>query len=229
MRLVYVHGINQINTDPVSAKQAWDLDLFGRENPNSRLVYWGDLSVVQQMKMGLSFSDLMLCEILKLGTANALLKDVHNYFYEDYVRIEVLRRFTRALPEDPTEPCVVIGHSQGSVIAYDGLIQAEIHHNCKSFITMGSPLGLHTVMAELRRFNNLSSLPVPKQIKKWNNYRDRLDPVALQKTLKGNYTGAISPEDDFVTNIDDHINPHSLPGYLKTRAVRNSVAEAILL
>lgn len=229
MRLVYVHGINQIDTNPESAKLAWDLDLFGRENPNSRLVYWGDLSVVQEMKMELSFRDMILCELLKMGTANYFLKDVHNYFYKESMRLEILRRFNAALPENPVEKCVVLAHSLGSVIAYDGLINKEIKHSCKNFITIGSPLGLETITAEMRRLTGEDQLKVPPKIKKWSNFRDRIDPVALGKSVNGKYQGSPAPVDHFLTNLDDHHNPHSLPGYLKTRVIRNEIAEAIIL
>jgi len=229
MRLVYVHGINQIDTSPESAKLTWDLDLFGRENPESRLVYWGDLSVVQEMRMGLSFKDMILCEILKIGTANHLLKDVHNYFYKEEMRFEILKRFKKALPDDPNQPCVVLSHSLGSVIAYDGLIRKEIQHSCKNLITIGSPLGLETVMAEMRRLTGGSQLLVPPKIKKWSNFRDRIDPVSLGKSVNGKYKGSPAPIDNFLTNLHEQQNPHSLSGYLQTRVIRNEVAEALLL
>lgn len=225
MRLVYVHGINQINTDPVSAKQAWDLALFGQEYSDSKLVYWGDLSVVQEVKMGLSFTDMLLCELLNFGTNNHFLKDVNNYFYDKTMRQIILERLMAAMPENRDEPCVVIGHSLGSVIAYDGLINHK--NNTKTFITLGSPLGLYTVMAEMKRLNHIDPLPIPKSLERWENFRDRVDPVALTKYLHGHYKGDITPQDHWVDNIDNDTNPHSLPGYLKTRKVRNVVAEAL--
>lgn len=146
------------------------------------------------------------------------LEDVYLYFYNAEFRENLLTLMTAALE---TNPKIVIAHSLGSVIAYDALIRRHTH--LPMLITVGSPLGLENVKAELRRLLGVGKLPVPA-FGNWLNVADLLDPVACDKTLS----------DDYDPNIVDvrlrlpGLDPHSAACYLGTGSVRQAVADLLL-
>jgi subtilisin family serine protease len=124
-------------------------------------------------------------------------------------------------------PFIVVAHSQGSMIAYDVLraLKAE-DADVRLFLTIGSPLGMDEVQDVLKDIGG--PLRVPECVARWVNVAERLDPVALDPELKGEFArngrGA-QVEDVDVRNPDWQTNPHSSTGYLATEAVRTVVRE----
>jgi hypothetical protein len=79
---------------------------------------------------------------------------------------------------------VVVGHSLGSVVGYEALYRRS--ENVKSFVTIGSPLGMPNVV-----FNKLKPGPGalgvgrwPGKVRYWTNIADRGDLVANPKQLQ---------------------------------------------
>jgi len=77
----------------------------------------------------------------------------------------------------------VIGHSLGSVVAYEALCQKPA--NVVTFVTIGSPLGIQNLI-----FHKLTPRPSPEgigawpgKVKHWTNIADKGDIVALEKNL----------------------------------------------
>jgi hypothetical protein len=120
---------------------------------------------------------------------------------------------------------MLIAHSMGSIIAYDVLReigQEKPDFVLAHFVTIGSPLGLPHVKAQI----NQERRPVrtPTVVKeKWVNYADRRDPVALDVHLRDDYgpnDRGIRVKDDLVLN--DYTSPkgernyHKSYGYLRT-------------
>ncbi|MFI1019080.1 hypothetical protein [Streptomyces sp. NPDC020965] len=137
-------------------------------------------------------------------------KDVHAYFYGDVgpaIR-EVVRR---ELDDLEGAPVAVIGHSFGSVVAYEVL--AERGQDVELFLTLGSPLAV----TEIR--DHLAAPPaVPRGVRSWYNTSDLRDLVALNHTLKPAY----QPEDR-ITEIlvpNNSENHHGIREYLVNREVR---------
>ena len=98
---------------------------------------------------------------LKRRLMRAFLRDVHHYLYdvefsprtgESFrVRRDVRARTVAALTNDGPmpRPHVVIGHSLGSVVAYDVLVNCPGTPPVDGIITVGSPLGLSEVQGAL--------------------------------------------------------------------------------
>ena len=118
----------------------------------------------------------------------ALLRDVHEFFYIE-ARREVMRKSLLSWISVGGGPFVVIGHSQGSMIAYDVLLDlAKRDANVPLFVTLGSPLGLQEVQDQFKRFRKTRTLKVPACVGDWLNVADRIDPVALDKSLSSEFT-----------------------------------------
>ncbi|HET9025254.1 MAG TPA: S8 family serine peptidase, partial [Burkholderiaceae bacterium] len=124
-------------------------------------------------------------------------------------------------------PFIVIAHSQGSMIAYDVLRALKREDaDVRLFVTIGSPLGMDEVQDVLKEIGG--PLRVPECVAQWVNVAERLDPVALDPDLKGEFARnarGVQVEDVAVRNPDWQTNPHSSTGYLGTEAVRTLVRQ----
>ena len=124
-------------------------------------------------------------------------------------------------------PFIVIAHSQGSMIAYDVLRALKREEaDVRLFVTIGSPLGMDEVQDVLKEIGG--PLRVPECVARWVNVAERLDPVALDPELKGEFARngrGVQVEDVAVRNPDWQDNPHSSTGYLGTEAVRAVVRQ----
>lgn len=146
--------------------------------------------------------------------------DVTTYLFSD--RAEAMRERVRAaIPAG--EPCVVLAHSLGTIIAYDVLAQLPAG-SVPVFITVGSPLGLANVQ---RRIGDRTGppAPVPASVGAWHNFADRFDPVAIEATLADEFVPGGVVTDTAVDN--DALLNHDLTGYLDTAAVRDAVRRAL--
>jgi subtilisin family serine protease len=157
----------------------------------------------------------------------ALLRDVHQYFF-----VPDSRAFMRKSVVDRIKvgggPFVVIAHSQGSMIAYDVLEElAAKDAEIPLLITIGSPLGLDEVQDQLKKLKNTKTLKAPACVERWLNVADWLDPVALDKHLRGEFVPKTSIEDRLIWNKDSPRDPHSGTGYLSHDAVRGAVQQAV--
>ncbi len=105
------------------------------------------------------------------------LKQVSAYLTDDAVREAARARVTALVREDTR---VVVGHSLGSVVAYEALC-ALPGHGVRALVTLGSPLGIPMVFDRLRpdpgRWPGGEGLV-------WTNLADRGDVVALFKDLR---------------------------------------------
>jgi hypothetical protein len=140
---------------------------------------------------------------LKRRLMRVFLRDVHHYLYDaefsprpgESVRI---RRDVRARALDKLRdgaaregPHVVVGHSLGSVIAYDVLTGVEETPRVDALVTVGSPLGISEVQERLAPpwsrddgwpWQRLGDGP-------WSNVYDPLDPVCggLDRRIAADY------------------------------------------
>lgn len=164
-----------------------------------------------------------LRKIITRGLTRLFLEDVNDFFFDEAVRSAMEDRLRERL-DAGGGPFVVIGHSQGSMIAYEVLRQlAHQRYDVRLFVTIGSPLGLDEVQDVLRGWVGGDTLPVPRCVHRWVNVADPWDPVALDPELRSEYTPASFIEDQPQSNLDSPRHPHSGTGYLRTAAVRNAV------
>lgn len=135
---------------------------------------------------------------------------------------------------------LLIGHSMGSVIAYDALW--ELHHlegiracvDC--FLTIGSPLGMNYVQQRLAGRSHAHPYRYPGNIRSWVNVAARGDLVALDSSLADDFADMVSHH--YIDSIDDHrkgiinyyqdadgLNVHKSYGYLVNPVVAQVIAD----
>lgn len=108
------------------------------------------------------------------------LKQVARYFADAKLRREIGKRVVRQIGPDTR---VLVGHSLGSVVAYEVLC-AYPRWPVGTLVTLGSPLGIRNLI-----FDRLRPPPAggrgiwPAGVTRWVNIVDRGDVVALVKQL----------------------------------------------
>ncbi|MEU9119823.1 hypothetical protein AB0C96_08175 [Streptomyces sp. NPDC048506] len=140
-------------------------------------------------------------------------KDVHAYFFGGAG--PAMRAVVKeALDGLDGGPLVVIGHSLGTIIAYEEL--REQGRDVELLVTVGSPLAITEVQDQLAR-----PPAVPAGVAAWRNASDLRDLVALDHTLRPEYAPQERVTDLLVTN-DSH-NHHGITEYLAQPQVREPV------
>jgi hypothetical protein len=145
-------------------------------------------------------------------------RDVYVYLSSSGTRFAVDSIVAKLMP--PDEPCVVVAHSLGSVVAYN-VLNSLPKLDVRLFATLGSPLGIKAVKEK-----NGLPLRFPTCIERWFNARDPRDIVAL-RPLDDTYFW-IRPtieNTSKVVNFTD--NCHSIEGYLEDAAVATIVYTAL--
>jgi hypothetical protein len=147
------------------------------------------------------------------------LKQVKLYLRDPLIRREARQRVLDAITPDTR---VLIGHSLGSVVAYEALCQAS-GHQIQTFVTMGSPLGIRNLI-----FDQLEPPPEnslgqwPAGLASWINIADRGDVVALVKELAGCFGNRVSDQ-----LIDNGSHAHNAARYLCSKEAGDAVATGI--
>jgi hypothetical protein len=139
------------------------------------------------------------------------------------VKQSVLKRVSDKV--SPNDTRVIIGHSLGSVVAYEALC-ANPEWKIHTLITLGSPLGTPGLI-----FDRLTPRPkdgsgVWPNVQRWINIADKGDFVALRKNLKDLF----SPNDEKA--IIDHViyngwESHSALRYLTSRQAGDAIANGL--
>lgn len=118
---------------------------------------------------------------------------------------------------------MVIGHSLGSVVAYELLCAPAAEWNVDTLITLGSPLGIPNLI-----FDRLDPAPrggtgaFPRGIKQWVNVASPDDIVAAQKSLAPMFEGPVTDH-----LIDNGAESHAAERYLTAAVTGAAVAAAI--
>ncbi|MGH8900091.1 MAG: hypothetical protein ACRDYA_00015 [Egibacteraceae bacterium] len=153
------------------------------------------------------------------GTAERVLifslKQVRRYFQEPEVRMAARQRVVDAVNDDTR---LVIGHSLGSVVAYEALA-AHPEWPVEAFVSLGSPLGIRGLI-----FDRLEPAPRdgigawPGSVRSWVNIADQGDVVALEKQL-GTRFG------DHVVDVlvDNGARAHDVRPYLTAKETGDAV------
>jgi hypothetical protein len=118
------------------------------------------------------------------------------------------------------QPCVVIAHSLGSVVAYEAL-HAEPDLRVELLVTLGSPLGMRNVV-----FERLLPAPLdgrgarPPGVARWVNIADAHDIAAIPPSLAADFIGV-----DHESLVDlDWIDFHTAEKYLGTKELASCLA-----
>jgi hypothetical protein len=134
---------------------------------------------------------------------------------------------------------LLIGHSLGSVIAYDTLWELthvqRVPGKVDLLLTMGSPLGTRFVQRSLQGCAATGAERYPHNVRRWVNLTARGDTTALKARLKPSFREML--ELGLVESIDDHadfdsafrstlgLNAHDAYGYLSQRLLAELVGE----
>lgn len=150
---------------------------------------------------------------------------------ERLAREAIREKLAQVLKKYRKKEILLIAHSMGSIVAYDVLSQSESAVKIDTFVTIGSPLGVPVIIGKIATEQNGNSesengLKTPDTIlKKWYNFSDVEDKVALDHTLGDDYaenSNHVRAIDTYVFNNYEHNgdrNPHKSYGYLRTPEV----------
>jgi pimeloyl-ACP methyl ester carboxylesterase len=136
---------------------------------------------------------------------DAFTRDVYVYLTYAGVRAQIDQVIAAALGD---EPCVVLAHSLGSVVAYNVLRARLATPRYPRLVTVGSPLGIRAIKQQLA-----TPLVSPPCVSHWFNAYDDRDVVALVPldAQRFNVTPPIENKGD-VLNFTE--NRHGIEGYL---------------
>jgi pimeloyl-ACP methyl ester carboxylesterase len=147
------------------------------------------------------------------------LKQVSAYFRDAAVRRAVAERVEGVVGDDTR---VMIGHSLGSVVAYECLC-AHPEWPVTTLVTLGSPLGIRNLIFDLLRPPPGDGLGAwPGGVPRWVNVADGGDVVALVKDL--------SPR--FGTRVENVLiyngaTAHDIRPYLTARETGHAIASGL--
>lgn len=148
-------------------------------------------------------------------------EDLAEYYQKEHIRHQIRGRLVDVLSQHQDKKILLLAHSMGSIIAYDVLrmLEANEKPSIDHFVTLGSPLGLPIVGVKNRE--EFGQRQTPENVKCWTNISDPGDKVAIDCTLKDEYTGfnGVHVEDVLVhneyTNNKGKANNHKSYGYLR--------------
>lgn len=121
-----------------------------------------------------------------------------------------------------TGPCIVVGHSLGSVVGYNVLSKLPATMDVRLYVTLGSPLGIEVIKRRLDK-----PLAMPSCVKQWYNAMDERDVVALYPLTAEHFS--IEPRIENKINVDNFTdNRHGIAGYLSDPDVARKIHEALI-
>jgi len=153
------------------------------------------------------------------GLLTKLTEDVSIYLQHQVVAKRVNDFVASAIG---TQPCVVVAHSLGSIVAYRVLRELGATARVQRLITLGSPLGLHTV----RKLLSPPARVFPAGVGSWVNAFDPADIVALIPLEEAAWP--ISPAILNHSSVKNHTdNRHGISGYLDDPTVARAIYQAL--
>jgi hypothetical protein len=160
-------------------------------------------------RLGVGFAERFLVRALR---------QVSLYLTDDSVREKALARVLDLIDEDTK---VLVGHSLGSVVAYEAA--HRLAHPLPLMVTIGSPLGMRTVV-----YDRLRPQPpgVPPMLGRWVNLVDPDDLVAAEPDLAIGFPGPTGVLHSGYT-VDNGATPHEATFYLTASETGRPIAEAL--
>jgi hypothetical protein len=145
-------------------------------------------------------------------------RDVYLYLSRSVVRKRINDIVLSEIPDTKT---VVIGHSMGSVVAYDLLKALDGMFDIPLYATVGSPLGVRPIRSAL------GTISFPRAAKSWYNAFDERDVVALHPLDMARFP--VDPPIENYTNVRNGTeNAHGIIGYLNDAVVAKRIYDALI-
>jgi hypothetical protein len=152
---------------------------------------------------------------------NRALAQVTRYFSDDTIRSAAQQAVLDLIQPDTK---IIIGHSLGSVIAYES-VQC-LSQPISLLLTLGSPLGLDTLI-----YPKLRPQPptYPANVRRWVNIADRDDFIAAEPDLQPMFSTGIPPGALFEggRTVDCGSEPHNARFYLTKAQVGRPAGETL--
>jgi hypothetical protein len=227
--------------DDVRDEERRFVEALGRKVGLAEVSATIDEDAPDPIEAGTPLEAVPLPKWLKKRLMRVLLRDVHHFLYdatfsprpgENYsIRRDVRARVLEALEQGAAlpGPHLLVGHSLGSVIAYDALTGIDDAPAVDALLTVGSPLGISEVRDGLTPPWTAENGWPSKRLgnRTWWNVFDGLDPVCgfLDCNIAPNYrrAGRIRVADIGVSN--EGYWRHSIAKYLGQPALRSVVLE----
>lgn len=148
------------------------------------------------------------------------LSQVTRYLKDETLRLGVLNVVMQHIGPDTQ---VVLGHSLGSVIAYE--VVHLMKHPLPLLVTLGSPLGLATVYARLRP----QPPAYPPKALRWVNIADRDDFIAAEPDLRNLFSRGLPSDARFEGSqtVDNGAKPHEAKFYLTKAELGRPIGETL--
>jgi hypothetical protein len=152
------------------------------------------------------------------------LKQVTAFLTDYTIKQNVLAQVREHVRDDTH---VLIGHSLGSVVAYEYLCN-DHPATVELLVTLGSPLGIPNVV-----FDKLTPTPVgglgawPGRVAAWVNVADLDDIVALRKDLAPLFLGTAQVRQVDDRLVDNGDEPHAVDRYLNTRQAGSAIGDVL--
>ena len=169
------------------------------------------------------------------------LRDLRRYLQNDNGIAEHTRRMLKLRLHAAAEerrPVLLIGHSMGSVIAYDSLWElsasGQDHLKLDMLLTMGSPLGQRYMQKRLLGAGETGYRRYPGNIRRWKNLAAIGDLTALNPVLVDDFEEMLelglleSFEDETLLThfrLDGDLNVHAEYGYLVNEKTARTICE----
>ncbi len=149
-------------------------------------------------------------------------RDVWYYLTRKGLRLQIDAICDAAIPRD--EPCVVVSHSLGTIVAYNLLMNRAQRSNVKALLTIGSPLGIESIWSRLP--SETPPRKAPEGVGRWFNARDAQDTVALYELSADVYRGnPVLTNYSGVDNSSD--NQHGIVQYLEDKVIAKAICDAV--
>lgn len=156
---------------------------------------------------------------IALNVFIADLKQVTAYLHDEDVRREAQGCVEKAITD---ETRVLVAHSLGTVVAYEALC-AHPEWPVRTFVSLGSPLGISNLIFELLRPAPQGGIGVwPKALSQWSNIADGGDIVALVKELRTRFGDRV--QDCLVHN---GAHAHDVRPYLTSKEAGHAIAKGL--
>ncbi|MDH5649730.1 MAG: lipase family protein [Gammaproteobacteria bacterium] len=236
---LYYHEYKDISID-----LPWIDALINQHGPTEQDVREAESLHVKLDRALLTLADIFhfLIPLLPEVVRNTA-KEINRYFgNHDNIACEIrelLKKELRPLLSN-NDKIMLIGHSLGSVIAYDTLWELchleKLPGKVDVFLTIGSPLGMNYVQRRLKGTQDHGKKHFPTNIKKWVNISSVGDAAALDRVFLDDFCPMLKL--GIIESIEDHcqgiynffrnaegLNVHRSYGYLVNPAVGKIIAD----
>lgn len=231
-------------TKDISRDLPWIDALLNQHGPTEKDIQEANTTHYKMLRIVYSIVDHVpfLLRLIS-GVLKSTAEEIRRYFKNEndiacHIR-ELLKEQLRPILKN-NEKVLLIGHSLGSVIAYDALWELSHIENLSAkvdlFLTIGSPLGMNYVQSRINGSKYDGKKKYPGNIKHWVNVSADGDITALDQVFSDDFVEMI--EFNLIETIEDHcegvynffrnekgLNCHRSYGYLVNTTVGKVIAD----